>query len=70
MHLKPLALADNTAFHNTLILMRPKSTSFDIPIAHDIKVHLHNKFVSYMKDLKEEIKVKLHLYWMTLRLNT
>ena len=70
MHLKLLALADNTAFQNTLISMRLKSTSFNILIAHDVKVHLHNKFVSYMKGLKEEIKVKLHLYWMTRRLNT
>ena len=65
MHLKLLALADNTAFRNALILMRPKSTLFDILSAHNVKVHLHNKFASYMKGLKEEIKVKLHLYWMT-----
>jgi hypothetical protein len=37
--------------------MRPKSTSFDLPSAYDVKVHLHNQFVIYMKGLKEEIKV-------------
>ena len=46
MHLKLLALADNTAFQNALISMRLKSTSFDIPSAHNVKVLLHNKFVS------------------------
>jgi hypothetical protein len=37
--------------------MRPKSTSFDLPSTYDVKVHLHNQFVLYMKSLKEEIKV-------------
>ena len=56
-HLQPLALADNPAFRNAMISMRPKSTTADLPSTHDVKVHLHNEFVKYMKDLKESIIV-------------
>lgn len=38
--------------------MRPKSTTSDLPSSHDVKVHLHNEFVKYMKGLKEEITVR------------
>ncbi|KAF8256514.1 hypothetical protein EI94DRAFT_1645154 [Lactarius quietus] len=52
-----LALADNAAFCNTLISMRPKSTSADLPSSYDVKVHLHNQFVKHMRQLKAEITV-------------
>ncbi|KAF8958256.1 hypothetical protein BDZ97DRAFT_1668770, partial [Flammula alnicola] len=54
---QPLALADNLAFRNALVSMRPKSTTSDLPSSHDVKVHLHNEFVKHMKKLKEEIIV-------------
>lgn len=37
--------------------MRPKSTTSDIPGTHDVKAHIHNKFVKHMKVLKEDITV-------------
>jgi len=40
-----------------MISMRPKSTTADLPSSYDVKVHLHNEFVKYMKDLKESIIV-------------
>jgi len=38
--------------------MRPKSTTLDLPSSYDVKVHLHNQFVKYMKSLKEDIAVR------------
>ncbi|KAH9953322.1 hypothetical protein BGW80DRAFT_1188020, partial [Lactifluus volemus] len=55
---QPLALANNPAFRNSLISMRPKSTTFDLPSAYDVKVYLHNQFVRHMKALKAEITVR------------
>jgi hypothetical protein len=49
---KPLALADNIAFRNSLVSMRPKSTTSDLPTSYDVKVHIHNHFVKHMKQLK------------------
>jgi hypothetical protein len=37
--------------------MRPKSTTHDLPSSYDVKTHIHNEFVRYMKKLKEEICV-------------
>ncbi|KAF8190146.1 hypothetical protein BJ912DRAFT_802465, partial [Pholiota molesta] len=51
-----LALADNPAFRNSLVAMRPKSTTSDLPTSHNVAVHLHNAFVKHIKDLKESIK--------------
>ena len=56
-HLQPLALADNIAFRNALISMRPKSTTNDLPTTHNVKIHLHNEFVKHMKQLKLDILV-------------
>ncbi len=56
-HLQPFAIAKNIAFQNSLLAMRPRSTIFDLPSSHDVKVYCHNAFVKYMKDLKEEINV-------------
>jgi hypothetical protein len=37
--------------------MRPKSTTKDLASSHEVQAHIHNGFVKYMKDLKEEIMV-------------
>jgi len=58
-NLQPLALADNTAFRNSLVAMRPKSTTSDLPTSYDAKVHIHNEFVKHMKQLKVDIMVSL-----------
>jgi hypothetical protein len=50
-------LADNPAFRNALVSMRPKSTTTDLPSSYDVKVYLHNKFVQRIVELEEEIKV-------------
>ena len=56
-HRQPLALADNPAFRNSLMAMRPKSTTSDLPSTYDVKVYLHNEFVKRMGKVKEEITV-------------
>jgi hypothetical protein len=50
-------LADNLAFRNSLVAMRPKSTTSDLLSSHDVKVYLHNQFVKHMKGIKEDIAV-------------
>jgi hypothetical protein len=52
-----LALADNPAFRNALIAMRPKSTTSDLPTTYDVKVFLHNAFVKHMMNVKDKIMV-------------
>jgi hypothetical protein len=42
--------------------MRPKSTSLDLPTAHDVANHLHNEFVSWLGKLKADIKVISAIY--------
>ena len=55
--IQALALADNVAFRNVLVSMRPKATTADLPSAYDVKVHLHNQFIKHIAALKEDIKV-------------
>jgi hypothetical protein len=52
-----LALANNPAFQNALIAIRPKSTTSDLPTTYDMKVFLHNAFVKHMTNVKDEITV-------------
>jgi len=59
--LQPLALADNAAFRNSLVAMRPKSTTSDLPTSYNVKVHVHNEFVKHMKQLKLDIVVSLEV---------
>ena len=56
-HLHPLTLADNSAFRNALVSMRPKSTSTDLPSSYNVKVQLHNKFMKHIGELKDVISV-------------
>jgi len=58
-HLKPLALADNNAFRSTLVSMRPKSTTADLPSSYDVRIHLHNQFVKRIAELKQDITVSI-----------
>lgn len=37
--------------------MRPNATKADIPSSHDISTFVHNEFVDFIKQLKEEIQV-------------
>lgn len=48
-------LANNVAFCNVLVLMRPRSISSDLPSSYDVKVHIHNEFVKHMQMVKEAI---------------
>ena len=57
---QPLALVDNITF-NSLVAMRPKSTTSDLPMSYNIKMHLHNEFVTHMKQLKVDIDVSLEV---------
>ncbi|KAF8797345.1 hypothetical protein BYT27DRAFT_7125849 [Phlegmacium glaucopus] len=56
---QPLALADNIAFHNTLVSMRPKLTSSDLPTSYNVKLHVHNEFVKWINQL--DITVSLEV---------
>ena len=57
MYLQALALADNVAFRNVLVSMRPRSTTSDLPSSYNVKVHIHNQFVRHMQMVKEAITV-------------
>jgi hypothetical protein len=37
--------------------MRPQSTTTDLPSTYDVGVHLHNKFVKHIEELKDAISV-------------
>ncbi|KAG6905216.1 hypothetical protein DXG01_004119 [Tephrocybe rancida] len=50
-----LALANKAVFRNILVAMRPKATSADLPSTYDVKVHIHNEFVKWLKELKDDI---------------
>ena len=52
-----LALAKKLIFCNCLVTMRPKTTQKDLPSRHDIEVYIHNKFVAWLKTLKDNILV-------------
>ncbi|KAF8224865.1 hypothetical protein L208DRAFT_1308647, partial [Tricholoma matsutake] len=42
---------------NCLVAMRPKSMLQDLPTTHDVVNHLHNEFVKWLAQLKEDIDV-------------
>ena len=54
---KALAVADKAVFHNCLVAMRPKAGWQDIPSTHDVATYIHNKFVKWLKELKDKIQV-------------
>ena len=55
--LQSLALADNIAFRNCLVVMQPKTTSTEVSSMHDVSTHLHNKTQRWLHWLKSEILV-------------
>ena len=61
-NLQPLALADNVAFCNSLVAMRPKSTMDDLPTSYNVKVHVHNEFIRHIEQLKVDIEVSLEIH--------
>ena len=52
-----LAVPENALFRNCLVLMRPRATNLDLPTSHEVKVHLHNECVKWLKDLKKDVNV-------------
>ena len=60
-HLQALVLADNTAFCNSLVSMRPKSTTSDLPTAYDVKVHIHNELKKQIKQVGLDIAVSIEV---------
>ena len=49
---------DFTAHHrNSLVSMRPKSTTADLPTAYDVKIYIHNEFSKHMQQVKQDIIV-------------
>ncbi|KAF8222901.1 hypothetical protein L208DRAFT_1319775 [Tricholoma matsutake] len=51
------AVADKALFHNCLVVMRPKSTTKDIPSTHNIMTYIHNQFVERLQELKSDILI-------------
>lgn len=54
-----LAVANKKTFKNCLVVMRPKATNADLPTTHDVTVYVHNQFVNWLKELKEQITVSI-----------
>jgi hypothetical protein len=54
---KALAVADKAVFCNCLVAMRPNAVQQDILSTHDVTTHIHNEFVKWLKELKEDIQV-------------
>ncbi|KAF8236928.1 hypothetical protein L208DRAFT_1217724, partial [Tricholoma matsutake] len=52
-----LSVANKMTFQNCLVTMRLKSMLQDLPTTHDIVNHLHNKFVKWLAQLKEDIDI-------------
>ncbi|KAF9226875.1 hypothetical protein BS17DRAFT_697130 [Gyrodon lividus] len=52
-----LAIASKPTFRNCLAAMRPASTKADLPSTHDISTYVHNKFILFIKKLKDELQV-------------
>ena len=52
-----LAVANKATFWNCFVMMRPKTRIEDLPMTHDITVHLHNEYVAWIEKLKSDIKV-------------
>ncbi|KIL56662.1 hypothetical protein M378DRAFT_50831, partial [Amanita muscaria Koide BX008] len=52
-----LLLADKPTLRNCLVIMRPKMRQNELPSSYEVSMHLHNKFVDWMKQLKAVIAV-------------
>ncbi|KAH9072193.1 hypothetical protein EDB83DRAFT_2204585, partial [Lactarius deliciosus] len=52
-----LAVTDKALFRNCLVAMRPKSISKDLPSTHNVMRYIHNKFVQWLQELKDDIMV-------------
>ncbi|KAF8235081.1 hypothetical protein L208DRAFT_1065881, partial [Tricholoma matsutake] len=50
-----LAVVGKTTFRNCLVAMRPKSISLDLPTTYNVVKHLHNEFVRWIDQLKQDI---------------
>ncbi|KAH7903214.1 hypothetical protein BJ138DRAFT_978473, partial [Hygrophoropsis aurantiaca] len=49
---KALVVANNVAFRNCLVAMRPTATQADLPSSHDVTSHIHNSFIDHINELK------------------
>ncbi|KAF8680603.1 hypothetical protein AX14_004549 [Amanita brunnescens Koide BX004] len=49
-----LALVGKDVFRNCLITMRPKTRTKELPTPHDVIVYLHNAYIKFMNQIKEE----------------
>ncbi|KAF8238335.1 hypothetical protein L208DRAFT_1242783, partial [Tricholoma matsutake] len=56
-----LSVAAKTTFRNCLVAMRPKSNSQDLLTTQDVTSHLHNKFVKWLAQLKNNIEVSVYV---------
>jgi hypothetical protein len=52
-----MAVANNAAFRNCLVAMRPKATTLDLPSTHDVTKYIHNECIKWLTELKERIRV-------------
>ncbi|KAF8237002.1 hypothetical protein L208DRAFT_1250077, partial [Tricholoma matsutake] len=56
-----LSVAAKTTFCNCLVAMHLKSNSQDLPTTHDVASHLHNEFVKWLAQLKNNIEVSVYV---------
>lgn len=54
-----LMLADKVSFRNCLVVMRPATTSAELPSAYDIRNYLKNTFIQHLEQLRSDIKVSV-----------
>ncbi|KAH8999021.1 hypothetical protein EDB83DRAFT_2238045 [Lactarius deliciosus] len=57
LYTQSLAVADKALFWNCLVAMRPKLISKDLPSTHNVMRYIHNKFVQWLQELKDNIMV-------------
>jgi hypothetical protein len=50
-------VTDSALFQNCLTVMRPRTVHHDLPSVHEVSKYIHNKFVKWLKTLKDKILV-------------
>ena len=57
-----LTIANKATFRNCLIVIRPKTLCVDLPSTHKVMTYIHNKFIVWLKELKNDIEVSYNTY--------
>ena len=52
---------EKAVFRNCLVVMRPIMLKNELASVHDVEVHLHNEFSSYLENLKADFAVRMNV---------